>query len=421
MTAGVNPAIIQPYLPLLAAMAIGLLIGMQRGWAQRSFGAGRRVAGFRTFGLVGLIGGIGGLVPDMVAAALVIGVAAVMTAGYIRSADQDHLSATTTLAGVLTFAASFCATRLSPSLGLAIGGATFAILSARQSLHTLLKGMDDQEIEGVSRFLLVALVILPLLPDRAMGPYEAWNPRDIWLVVVFVTGLSFAGYALSRRLGQDRSIVLVALTGAIVSSTAVTAEYARRLRDEPALRGPLAAGIAIASIVMFVRVQLLTLALIPRALPNLALTMAPATLISVSFAILAFRRHRGDGAKVNISNPLGFGPALMLAAMVIVLSLVARWALHRFGEQGMAIVLTLTGISDVDAAVITMSGLPAAMLNDQTAGLSLACAVLANTFAKAVMTVVIGWGHGGVRASIPLFAALATAAASILAWAILPW
>ena len=417
MTDHVNPAIIQPYLPLLAAIAIGLLIGMQRGWAQKSFGTGRRVAGFRTFGLIGLIGGIGGLAPDMMAAALAIGVAAVLTAGYVRSADQDHLSATTTLAGILTFAASFCATRFTPTLGLAIGGATFAMLSARQSMHALLKGMDDQEIEGVSRFLLVALVILPLLPDRAMGPYEAWNPRNIWLVVVFVIGLSFAGYALSRRLGQDRSILLVALTGAIVSSTAVTAEYARRLREKPAIRGPLAAGIAIASIVMFVRVQLLALALIPRALPTLALTMAPATLVAVLFALFAFRHHRGDSAKVRISNPLGFGPALILAGMVVILSLVARWALHRFGEQGMAIVLTLTGISDVDAAVITMAGLPAHMINNQTAGLSLGGAVLANTLAKAVMTVVIGWGHGGVRASVPLFAALATAAASILAWA----
>ena len=416
MTANAAPAIIQPYLPLLAAIAIGLLIGMQRGWAQRSFGTGRRVAGFRTFGLIGLIGGIAGLAPDIVAAAFAIGVAAVLTAGYVRSADQDHLSATTTLAGILTFAASFCATRFSPTLALAIVGATFALLSARQSMHALLKGMDDQEIDGVSRFLLVALVILPLLPDRAMGPYDAWNPRNIWLVVVFVIGLSFVGYALSRRLGQDRSILLVALTGAIVSSTAVTAEYARRLREEPAIRGPLSAGIAIASIVMFVRVQLLALALIPRALPTLALTMAPATVVSVLFALIAFRRHRSDSGQVTISNPLGFSPALVLAAMVVLLSLVARWALQRFGEQGMAVILTLTGISDVDAAVITMSGLPPHMLNDQIAGLSLGGAVLANTLAKAVMTLVIGWGHGGLRASIPLFAALATAAASILAW-----
>ncbi|GAY21778.1 MULTISPECIES: MgtC/SapB family protein [Sphingobium] len=413
------PDIGQPYLAMIASIAIGLLVGLERGWTQRELGKGRRVAGFRTFGLIGLLGGMGGLAPDIVAATLGMGVAAILTVGYSRSADQEHLSATTTLAGLLTFGASFCATRIAPALGLAIGAATFAILSARQSMHAMLRGMDESEIESVSRFLLVALIILPLLPDAAYGPYDAWNPRNIWMVVVFVMGLSFAGYAVSRRFGQDRGILLVALTGAIVSSTAVTADYARRLRDEPGARSLLSAGIAVASIVMFVRVQLVALVLIPRALPTLALTMAPATLVAVAFALVAWRRHGGAGNGMGLSNPLGFGPALMLAALVAGLSLAARWALVRFGQQGMAVVLTLTGISDVDAAVMTMAGLPPDLLDDHVAGLILGSAVLANTLAKAMMTMVIGWGHGGVRAALPLFAALVAAAVSLTGRAIL--
>lgn len=408
--------IAQPYLSMIAAIAVGLLVGLERGWAQRDLGKGRRVAGFRTFGLIGLLGGIGGLAPDGMAAAIGIGVAAILAIGYARSADPDHLSATTTLAALVTFGASFCATRLSPALGLATGAATFAILSARQSMHALLRGMDESEIEGVSRFLLVALIILPLLPDAAYGPYDAWNPRKIWMLVVFVMGLSFAGYAIARRFGRDRGILLVALTGAIVSSTAVTADYARRLRDEPEARGILSAGIAVASIVMFVRVQLVAFALIPRAVPTLALTMAPATLVAVAFALIAWRRHGAGGDGVSISNPLGFGPALLLAALVAGLSLAARWALEHFGQEGMAVVLTLTGITDVDAAVMTMAGLPSDLLDDHVAGLILGAAVLANTGAKAVMTMVIGWGHGGIRAALPLLAALAAAAVSLAAW-----
>ncbi|AMK22729.1 MULTISPECIES: MgtC/SapB family protein [unclassified Sphingobium] len=410
------PDIGQPYLSMIASIAIGLLVGIERGWTQRDLGKGHRVAGFRTFGLIGLLGGMGGLAPDMVAATLGAGVAVILAVGYSRSADPDHLSATTTLAGLLTFGASFCATRLSPALGLAMGAATFAILSSRQSMHAMLRGMDESEIESVSRFLLVALIILPLLPDAAYGPYDAWNPRKIWMVVVFVMGLSFAGYAISRRFGRERGILLVALTGAIVSSTAVTADYARRLRDEPAARTLLSAGIAVASIVMFVRVQLVALVLIPRAVPTLALTMAPATLVGVIFALIAWRRHGEGSDGMGIANPLGFGPALMLAAIVAGLSLAARWALEHFGQQGMAVVLTLTGISDVDAAVMTMAGLPPGLLDNRTAGLILGSAVLANTLAKAVMTVVIGWGHGGIRAAMPLFAALVAAAISLAGW-----
>ena len=410
------PDITHPYLSLIASIAVGLLVGLERGWSQRDFGKGRRVAGFRTFGLMGLLGGLGGLAPDMVAAALGIGTAAVLTVGYARSADQDNLSATTTLSGMLTFGAGFCATRVSPALGLATGAAIFAILSARQSMHALLRGMDESEIEGVSRFLLVALIILPLLPDAAYGPYDAWNPRKIWMVVVFVMGLSFAGYAISRRFGRDRGVLLVALTGAIVSSTAVTADYARRLRDEPDGRQLLSAGIAVASIVMFVRVQLVAMALVPRALPSLALTMAPATLVAVMFAVVAWRIYGKGSDGTAIANPLGFTPALILAALVAGLSLAARWALEHFGQKGMAVVLTLTGISDVDAAVMTMAGLPPHAIGDRTAGFVLGGAVLANTLAKGVITVVIGWGHGGMRAALPLFAALVAAAASLAVW-----
>lgn len=410
------PDIGQPYLAMIASIAIGLLVGLERGWTQRELGKGRRVAGFRTFGLIGLLGGMGGLAPDIVAATLGMGVAAILTVGYSRSADQEHLSATTTLAGLLTFGASFCATRIAPALGLAIGAATFAILSARQSMHAMLRGMDESEIESVSRFLLVALIILPLLPDAAYGPYDAWNPRKIWMVVVFVMGLSFAGYAISRRFGRDRGVLLVALTGAIVSSTAVTADYARRLRDEPDGRQLLSAGIAVASIVMFVRVQLVTMALVPRALPSLALTMAPATLVAVMFAVVAWRIYGKGSDGTAIANPLGFTPALMLAALVAGLSLAARWALEHFGQEGMAVVLTLTGISDVDAAVMTMAGLPPHAIGDRTAGFILGGAVLANTLAKGVITVVVGWGHGGMRAALPLFAALVAAAASLTVW-----
>lgn len=412
-TRKIMPEISQPYLSMIVSIAVGLLVGLERGWAQRDSGKGRRVAGFRTFGLIGLLGGLGGLAPDIVAAVLGAGTAAILAIGYYRGADKDHLSATTTLAGIVTFGASFCATRLSPALGLAIGAATFAILSARQSMHALLRGMDESEIEGVSRFLLVALIVLPLLPDAAYGPFDAWNPRKIWMVVVFVMGLSFAGYAVSRRLGRDRGIVLVALAGAIVSSTAVTADYARRLRTEPEARSVLSAGIAVASIVMFVRAQLIALALTPRAVPTLAVAMAPATLIALVFALIAWRRHGKGGDSPAISNPLGFGTALMLAALVAGLSLAARWALERFGQKGMAAVLTLTGMSDVDAAIMTMAGLPTNLLDNQTAGLILAGAILANTLAKAVMTVVIGWGHGGIRAALPLFASLAASTVSL--------
>jgi uncharacterized membrane protein (DUF4010 family) len=405
--------LIQSQLGLLAAIAAGLLVGVERGYSQRTLDDGSRVAGFRTFGLIGLLGGVAGLAPDMVAFVLGLGLVAVLAMGYAKGAKPDDLSATTTIAGLLTFGIGLAAIRLTPAIALAAAAAMFVVLSARRSMHGVLKGLDAEEIEAAARFVLVALVVLPLLPDASYGPYEAWNPRRIWMVVVFVTGVSFAGYVATRRFGSGRGILFVALTGALVSSTAVTAEYARRLKSEPEARGALTAGIALASLVMFVRVQLLTLALVPRAVPSLAVAMAPATIVGGFCALVAWRRQTVRSGPIAIGNPLGFGPALFLAALVAALSLAARWALAQFGNGGIALLLGLTGMSDVDVAVLTLAGLPADVLDGRTAGLVLAIPILANTAIKAGITIAIGWRHGGRRAAIPLIAALAASGVAL--------
>ncbi|MFN4134379.1 MAG: MgtC/SapB family protein [Novosphingobium sp.] len=202
---------------LAAAVLAGLIVGVERGWAQREMPAGGRVAGIRTFGILGLTGGLSGLLPDAAMAVLLAGAALVIASGYRSAVRGDQLSATSALAALLTLAIGCVATRLSPMLGLGTAAASFALLRARHTLHAVLRGLDEREIEAVARFLLVALVVLPLLPDADFGPYGAWNPRKIWLVVVMVTGLSFAGYVLARRIGPGRGIMIVALTGALVS------------------------------------------------------------------------------------------------------------------------------------------------------------------------------------------------------------
>lgn len=403
---------------LAAAVLAGLIIGTERGWVQRERPAGARVAGIRTFGILGLIGGLAGLLPNAVMAVLLGGGALLIAAGYRAAARSDQLSATSAVAGLLTLAIGCVATRLSVEIALGVAAATFALLRSRQTLHAVLRGLEEREIEAVARFLLVSLVVLPLLPDADFGPYGAWNPRRIWMVVVMVTGLSFAGYVLARRMGQGRGIMIVAMTGALVSSTAVTASYARRLRTEPEARGALVAGIAMASVVMFVRVLVVTLALAPRALPSLALSLAPGVVVAGALAALAWRRQETPGESgVVLGNPFDFGPALLLAALVAVLSLVARWALDEFGGQGMAMLLSLTGMMDVDAAVLTLAGLPRNVLGDELAGIVLAGPVLANTAIKAFMALGLGGGRDGLRAAAPLFlAALASAAGIAVQW-----
>ncbi|MBS88198.1 hypothetical protein CA262_06195 [Sphingobium sp. GW456-12-10-14-TSB1] len=402
---------------LAASLAVGILIGIERGWRQRDASDGSRVSGLRTFGLLGLTGGIAAHVADILAAVIALAALSSLVLGYRGAlAREGSLSVTNTLVGIVTFALGYIAAKGQVSEALAVAAVTTLILTLREQAHAMLKGMTEKEIESIARFALVALVILPLLPDRNLGPYDAWNPRQIWMVVVVVLGLSFAGYVATRRLGPEKGIMITALCGSLVSSTAVTAAYARRLRQKDGPEAPLIAGIALASLVMFVRVQLLAITLIPYTARSLALAMIPALVVGGLTTLLAFRARSAEASagEVELGNPLDFGPALLLAGLVAVMAIPARWALEQFGDQGIIVVLGLTGMWDVDAAVLTLAGMPRDILDGSTAGLALAVPVLANTAFKGALALgIAGPRQQGWKASGPLFASVLASGAGI--------
>lgn len=404
------------------ALAAGLLIGIERGWRARDEASGTRVAGVRTFGVLGLVGGVAGMIPTMPGAVAMAAAAAVLLVGYVRESSlARRISATNMLVGLLTLMLGMLATSGHAMEALAAAAVATLLLSMRDTLHRWLRGMSEAEIRSVARFALIAFVILPLTPDRDMGPLEAWNPRQLWLVVVLVSGLSFTGYVATRRLGPARGLMMTAFCGAIVSSTAVTVAFARRLKAGDGSPGPLMTGIAIASIVMFVRILLLTGILAPGALPVLAFVMVPALTVAAMLAL--WQRQRGPqtpaASDVALGNPLDIGAALGVALLVAVLAVAGRWAQQRFGDAGIGVVLSLTGLADVDAAVITFAGLPPGSLDPRTAGLILSLPVMLNTLFKATLTVAFAPGRVGLLAAAPLVASVAAsgvAAAGLLLW-----
>jgi uncharacterized membrane protein (DUF4010 family) len=139
------------------------------------------------------------------------------------------------------------ATNGHPREALALAAVATLMLSMRDTIHRALRGMTETELRAAARFLLLTFLVLPLLPDRQMGPYEAWNPRQLLLVVVFASGLSFAGYVIARRIEQSRATAVTAFCGALISSTAVTLSLSRRLRTGSEAAAPLICVIALAS------------------------------------------------------------------------------------------------------------------------------------------------------------------------------
>lgn len=406
-----------PFLLLGIALAIGLLVGLERGWAQRSEEAGSRVAGIRTFGILGLLGGAAGFLPLPLALVMMLATAATLLAGYVRQRFvTSNVSATTILVGLLTFALGYITTTGNPRAALAAAVATTLLLSMREQIHGWLRGLSEAEVQAVGRFGVLAAVILPLLPDAQYGPFETLNPRRIWMVVVFVSGLSLAGYVATKRLGVKAGLLVTALTGAIVSSTAVTLSLARRLKDNSADLPGVTAGIAVASTVMLLRVTLLTLTLAPFAALALTCLLWPAMAIALLLAVLAVRKSTAVGSPATkIANPFDLRPALALALLVAIIAVAVRWAEFRFGNAGIAAMLALTGFADVDAAVMALSTLPLGSIGGNEAGLALAAPVLLNTALKGALTIGACPDRRGVVAALPLFAAVAGACVPIAA------
>ncbi|WP_423141129.1 MgtC/SapB family protein [Parablastomonas sp. CN1-191] len=391
----------------LAGAACGLMIGIERGWQQRGARSGSRISGVRTFTLVGLLGGLSAVIAQALSAAIatviVAIVASALAAAYVRElARARRRDATTFVAAMLTLVLGLLAGAGFPGPAMAAAGAVTLLLATRKQSHRLVAAMSATEVSAFAQFTVLAAAVLPFLPDRAMGPYGAWNPFRLWLVVLIVIAFSIAGYVANRLFGERRGTLATALIGGAYSSTAVTAALSARLgADEP---GPHATGIALATAVMYCRVLILTAILAPAALVPLALLVAPAALIAWLAAGILWRRERAlpPARRSEQGPPFQLRSALGFAALTAAATLCVRWAEAQMGELGAAVSLFLAGSLDVDAAIVTLSSLPAAELRAALGALALGGTVAVNMAVKIGVVIANAGRMGGRAAALAL-------------------
>src|SRR6185369_6655746 len=302
------------------ALACGLLIGIERGFDLRELKVGTRVAGIRTFALVGLVSGLAGLTghygQQLAAGALVFGAVAVLAIGYAhRPGLNRRPDATTPVAALATVGLGFIAGFGQP--GFAIAGATVVtlLLALKAELHGLIDKLDQDDVKALARFAVIAGAVLPFLPTGHYGPLGAWNPQRLWLVVVLVTGFSFLGYVANRIFGERHGTIATALIGGAYSSTAVTQSLAQRLGSE-GKGGAEPAGIALATAVMYLRVILLIGVLSTRVLVPFTLIVLPALLVAWGAGFWLYRKAPKCDAPSPPGNPIALLPALGFVAFV---------------------------------------------------------------------------------------------------------
>ncbi|QIK78677.1 MgtC/SapB family protein [Sphingomonas piscis] len=348
-------------LGLATATCAGLLIGIERGWRLQGATDGHRVAGVRTFTLLGMLGGLAGILGDVgqgFAAAAIIGAAALIIAfSYVRRSGEDGKpDATSAITALLTLGLGMIAGSGTPSLAIAAAALVTLVLAMKAEVHRLIAKLDAEDVKALARFAVIAAAVLPFLPSGDYGPYGAWDPQKLWLVVVLVTGFSFAGYIANRIFGARHGTVATAVIGGAYSSTAVTQSLAQRLGSGQA-GGTEPAGIALASAVMYLRVLILVAVLATSVLLPFALLVAPALLIAWLAGVLLYRTASRSEGPTPPGNPIAIVPALGFLLFLAAAAVAARWAEHRFGDQGLAILILLMGSVDVDAAIVTVGGL----------------------------------------------------------------
>jgi uncharacterized membrane protein (DUF4010 family) len=413
----VTPFAVQA-LAVATALACGVLVGIERGWKLKEQKPGTRVAGVRTFSMLGLGGGIAGLIgalgQPLVAAALAAGAVAIMVVAYAPELRTHHDS-TSAVAALVTIAIGFLAGSGNAALAIACAAIVVALLALRTELHGFVERLDADDVKALARYAVIAGTVLPLLPSGHYGPLGAWNPQRLWLVVVLVTGFSFLGYVANRIFGERHGTIATALIGGAYSSTAVTQSLAQRLGREKEV-GAEPAGIALATAVMYMRVLLLIAVLATRVFVPFALMILPALAVAWGAGFWLYRKAPKSDAPTPPGNPIALLPALGFVVFVAAAAVAAKWAQGQFGQSGIAVLLLIMGSMDVDVAIVTLGGLSPTAISPLLAAIAIAGTIIVNMGVKIGITLVYA-GRKGISAAVAMTASVIVLAAMIgLAW-----
>lgn len=399
----------QLFLELATAIGAGLLVGLQR---QRS---NSDLAGIRTFPLIALFGAMCGVLARLfeptgvwVVGAGFIALALVIHTGTMGRKANDKTEGSrgivTEMAILVVFGCGLLIVLKRPGLGVAIATTTAVLLHLKPSLHRFTAALCDMDVRAIMQFAAIALIILPVVPNRTMGPFEAINPYKLWLLVVLVTGISLAGYVAIRIFGSRAGTALAAGLGGLVSSTATTVSFARMAKTKKSLIDSSCAAIAIASAVMAARVVVFAYLAARERATEMLPALGAFFVVSVAVAAVATLRAKVDAraerggeeaasATTKQKNPAELKTALFFAGLFAVIQVVIVFAERQFGNSGLYAVAAFSGLTDMAAITLSTSEL---LFREQITSSAASIAIVLAAVVNTIVKLGIAWSMGGI-------------------------
>lgn len=391
----------QTIINLAVALLLGAIIGLERGWDAREQKSGERIAGIRTFALIGLLGGVSGVlareITEWAFPVLLVCVVAMAIVAYSERLEHIRNFSITGMVGmVLTFCFGTIAVVVDPVMATAAAVVTAIILDNKEEIHGWVNKLKAHELDAALKLLLISVVMLPLLPNEAMGPGGVLNPREIWWMVVMIASISFVGYFAIRVAGTRKGILFTSLFAGLSSSTALTLHFARQSARNPELSPQFATGILIACGTMFPRILVYCFVINRDLLPLLIWPVLIMTALLYGPALFIWRRN---AEKLKVSqptlnqNPLDLTSALVFGLLLTAILLLGEFLKNWLGDAGIYLLAASSGVADVDAITLSLTRMSNDSLAMGTAVVGIVLAAAVNNLVKSGMA----WGIGNRR------------------------
>jgi len=342
------------WLILLLSLGLGLLVGMQRQ------SANSKTAGIRTFPLITLTGTICGfLAKEFDGWILAVGFIAIasllVVANVIRAKEErDGIGITTEMAALLMYAIGAYLVFGEKIIAIVITGVVTVLLHFKTTLHGWVGKFGQDDLKAIMQFVLISMIILPVLPDATYDRYESLNPKDIWLMVVLIVGISLIGYFIYKFIGSKAGVFLSGILGGLISSTATTISYSRMARKAEAITKIAAFVILTASAVSLVRVMVEISVVAPSSFKAFVFPLGAELLIMIVLVFVLFFRNRKEKTEMPAqTNPAELKGALIFALLYGGISFISALVKDNFGNEALYFVSIVSGLTDLDA--ITLS------------------------------------------------------------------